>query len=427
MKIILSILIVFVGFGASSQKEQKVADCISMFENSPQKAADKLKKLINKAGTGDSYSAWDIYIEMMEDIYNKKLAEVGDSFEYFVLQQDFNRLLIAKDSLLSGIVDLKEDEINYYLNQIDNEQTILDNKAYGMYGEQYEDYIFSMREASLKSKSSRADANMRTLYFNGDPDTMQADTSQIRQFTIAYEQINTGQLIEGKETLDEIAAVFPNSYSVNMTYYLYYQYKENFDSSKIYLKKTIDLFPLQIEPRENLAKILFSEGNTFRAKKQVEELMVLFPGQDMKGYLSEVLFIEDKKLEEQRLIRPIFPNQIGMNYDLQKGHWKDYQQAILKVGAFTESTGIIKKNDVTKEKYLEMYSWKKMLDKNRDSQPKELEFAYKMEAEGFLDCYVFFSNYHIDFAHQAEDWAKSEENRERTKKFVYKYLVVLGE
>jgi TolA-binding protein len=427
MKLILTVLIALMGTLILAQKDQKIADCIAMYEKSPQKAANKLKKLIDKEGNEARFDAWDVYIEMMEDIYNKKLTEVGDSFEYFVIQQEFGRLSAARDSLQSGNVDMTDDELSYYLNQIDNDQSVLDNKAYSMYSFEYENYIYSMREASLKSKSSRADANMRNLYFNGDPDTMTADTSEIRQFTQAYENINSGKFEEGKNILDQVSVKYPNSYSVNMTYYLYYFYKENLDSSKIYLKKTIDLFPAQIEARESLAKILFSEGNTFRAKKQIEELMVLFPGQDMKGYLSEILFIEDKRLEEQRIIRPVFPNQIGMTYELAKDHWQEYQKAILKVGAFTESNGMIKENDVTKEKYLELYSWKKMLDKHREDKPEELEFAYKMEAEGLLDCYVFFSNYHIDFAFQAQEWAKSEENRERAKKFVYKYLVVQGE
>jgi len=427
MKIVLSLLIAFVGFNSFSQKDSKVADCISLFEKDPEKATSKLKKLIDKAGDEAKYEAWDLFVEMKENIYNTKLTKVGDSFDYFVITQEFNRLSAARDSLMSGNVDLTDGEIQFYINQIDNEQTILDNKAYAMYADEYESYLFAMREASLKSKSVRADANMRAMYFDGDPDTMTADTAEIRMFGMAYDNINTGKLEEGKAVLDDIAKAYPTSYSVNMTYYLYYYYKEEFDSSKMYLKKTIELFPNQIEPRENLAKILFGEGNTFRAKKQVEVLMVLFPGQDMKNYMSEILFVEDKKLAEKRLIRPIFPNQIGLNFPMQKNHWKDYQEAKLKVEAFTEVTGIIKENDVTKDKYLELYSWKRMLEKNRSEKPEELAFAYQMEEAGLLDCYVFFSNYHIDFAAQAEDWAKSDENKERTKNFVYKYLVDLAD
>jgi len=423
----LFLVLLFLPFTLVAQPQKKLEKCIKTYETDPIKAAKDLKKLLNKAGNESRSDAWDIYVEMRENIYNMKLQEVGESFEYFVLQQKFDQINKMVDSVRANPGNLSEEEVEMFAVEAQAQKDLLDQQAYDMYAAEYDSYIFALREASLKSVSIRSDLNLRNLYFNHDPDTMQADTAEIRQFQTAYEMVNKGQFEEGRAILDELYKVYPNSYSVNMTYYLYHQYKEQMDTAKTILQKVIDLFPTEIEPRENLAKIYFGEGNTYRAKEQILELVALYPGQDLKGYLREVLFVEDKKLEEKRIIRPVFPNQIGYQRDNAKGHWKDYQEAMRKVSGFTNEYGLIKENDITDETYLEIYSWKRMLEKNKDKKPEELKFAYEMQEKGLLDCYVFFSNYHIDFANQAEHFAQSEENRNRMKDFIMKYLVELAE
>ena len=433
MKLYLLIaLAFFVTIPAFSQPDKKIKSCIELFDKDPFKATEKLKKLLDKAGDESRPEAWDIYVEMRETIYNSKLQAVGESFEYYLIQRDFDKLRRLRDSVVTaaeqgGLTTSKEKEVQAMIYQIDTRLSDLDQMAFEMYAQQYNEYIFAMREATLRSRSVRADANLRALFFTYEPDTVRVDTAHVNWYTDTYESLNKGQLEQGREILDTLIQIYPNSYNVNMSYYLYHYFKEDADSAKFYLKKSIELFPDVIEPKENLAKILFGEGNIYRAREQVEQMFALYQGQDMKSYLSEVLFLEDKQLNDRRVNRPIFPNQMGIDYKLQKNHWKDYQEAKLKVEAFTETTGMIKENDITDQQYLEIYSWQKMLDKNRHDKPEELGFAYEMEEKGLLDCYVFFSNFHVDFAAQAEHFSRSEENRERMISFVNTYLVELAD
>lgn len=409
-----------------SQKEEKIQKCIDLFETDQYKAANKLKKLLDKAGSEARYDAWDIYVEMKETTYNEKLTEVSESYSYFLIQSSYNNMGEILDSLYS-VVDETEWETNEYILEVEDNMEALDQAAYDLYRTEYDEYLYSLREASLKSKSIRSDGNLRSMFLTYDPDTMVVDSAHVIMYAEAYDDLNNNKLVEAKSKLDELFISFPESYNINMSYYLYYYYKEQMDTAKDYLKRTIELYPEQIEPRENLAKIYFGDGNIYRAKEQIEELMCLFPGQDMKGYYSEVLYVEDKKLVEKRILRPVFPNQVGVYYTEKKDHWKDYQQAKLKVEPFSEPSGLIKKNDITDERYLEVYCWNKMLEKNKDDRPEELAFAYKMQEAGLLDCYVFYSNYHIDFAIQAQEFASSEENRDRMKKFVKEHLVELAD
>ena len=427
--LLFSVLCFTSGF---SQSDKKIKDCIALFDKSPIKATEKLKKHLNKADTESRPEAWDIYVEMRETIYNSKLQAVGESFEYFMIQRDFQRLQYLRDSVLTAMenptnTSAKKTELQSTIYQIDGRLDDLDQMAFGMYAVEYNQYIFSLREASLRSRSVKADGNLRALFFTYEPDTIKVDTADVNLYTEAYDAINSGRLAEGKVLLDTLIQLYPTSYNINMCNYLYYYFKEDLDSAKIYLKKSIELYPDIIEPKENLAKILFGEGNLYRAKEQVNEMLALYQGQDIKNYLNEVLYSEDKRLNDRRLNRPIFPNQMGIEYKLQKNHWGDYQEAKLKVAPFTEVTGIIKENDITKTQYLEVYSWERMLDKNSKNKPEELAFAYEMQELGLLDCYVFFSNFHVDFAGQAEHFSADPKNRERMISFVNQHLVELAD
>jgi len=74
--------------------------------------------------------------------------------------------------------------------------------------------------------------------------------------------------------------------------------------------------------------------------------------------------------------------------------WIYYSKALPKIKEYCNEKGlIIKSNSLTQEKYLEVYSWEEML-KNSDS--KKLGQARKMQAIGFLDCYVLITCFHDD-------------------------------
>ena len=321
-----------------SQAEDKIKKCIDLYESDPNKATKKLKKLIDKAGDNASYVAWDIYVEMYETTYNKKLEKGMSEFEYALAQNDLNILLRAKEKMEESN-ETDTDDYFLLMSKLEEIQLAVSNPNFYISYPEYQQLSEVCREASLKSKSVRADANLRAIYITYDPDTMKVDSIDVIAYSNAYEELKAGHLENSKKLLSSLILKYPNSYNINMSYYLYHSYKEQMDSAKMYLKKTIDLYPQQIEPRENLAKILFGEGNIFRAKKQIEELMVLYPGQDMKAYYSEVLFVEDKKMDEKRIIRPVYPNQIGVTYPAVKSHWGDYQAAMFKVATFTDPTG----------------------------------------------------------------------------------------
>lgn len=386
IRYLLALLIVTCSFQGHTQADKKLKKAIAMYQEDPVKGIMQLRKYIDKEDVARP-EAWDLYVEMFETLYNQQVQynsmvnpELLSAFEIAMLEQDYQLAL-------SNLVD-------------------------------------ACREATLRGRSVRGDANIRNLFLNWDPDTTYLDSAAYLSTNMAYAYINASMADSARPLLDSIIPKYPESFNINMCYYLYHISKEQSDSAIIYLKKTIELFPDHTIPRENLAQIYYSTGNVYRAKEQVEELLTLYPGEDIKNYYREILFIENKELDDHRLTRKVFPNQVGYGTSERPNKiWAPYQDALLKVQGFSSSDGVIKDNDITNERYLEIYSWQQMLNYHRGKKPDELAFAYEMEDAGYLDCYVFFSNFHVDFAGQVLEFSKEEENRERMKSYIKKYCV----
>lgn len=406
-----------------SQTEKQIGKYLVLFEKKPKKAADKLRKRLERKKWRTDAPTWEVYVKMRRSIYETKRQSVLQSSAYSDLKKEYTQLLLLRDSLNTGHTErhsLKQ------LREVNAKMEFLNQLAFERYAIDYEHYVFACREASLQATPVLVDVYLREMFLpvvHPDTSLMNArSTARLEQF---YLLLDNRQLNEAHRLLDTLMGQHPTSYHVNMTSYLYHYQKEQYDSAVFYLKKTIHHYPTRVEPRENLAQLFFSQGNIYRAKEQVEELMLLYPGQDMKEYYQQLLYTEEKQLKEHRITRPVFPNQIGVHYPFAKGHWKDYQEAKYRVAPFTALDGMIRKNEITREKYLEVYCWKKMLDRNRHQKPDELLFAYEMEEKGLLDCYVFYSNFHIDLIQQVQNFVQSKENRLRMKKMIADHLVVL--
>ena len=77
----------------------------------------------------------------------------------------------------------------------------------------------------------------------------------------------------------------------------------------------------------------------------------------------------------------------------------------------------------TSYRYLEVNSWRNFLEENEDNLPQLFRFAQKMDQEDYLDCYVFFSFFHLDIYPQFKDFMSEEKNRLKMKNFIQTFLV----
>ena len=95
----------------------------------------------------------------------------------------------------------------------------------------------------------------------------------------------------------------------------------------------------------------------------------------------------------------------------------------MDVSKYCNEDGIIEENGEFSDRYLEVYSFRRMLEKHPNDLPEALHFADKMREEGYLEPYVFICLFHFDIYEQFKDYMSVEANRIKTAEFIEKYVI----
>ena len=130
-------------------------------------------------------------------------------------------------------------------------------------------------------------------------------------------------------------------------------------------------------------------------------------------------------MDEHKIKKDFYAN--NMKFEQQPellSPFQTYRAAKDKIAKYTSKDGVIEKNELTDERFLEVYSWKEFLKENEDDLPVLFRFAKKMEKENLLDCYILFSFFHVDIYPQYKIFMEEEENRIRMKQFINDYLII---
>ena len=150
--------------------------------------------------------------------------------------------------------------------------------------------------------------------------------------------------------------------------------------------------------------------------------IICYPTQEFFESMTEICEKKGKTFNRHWMSRNILPNRMNTDQDQpQSETWQFYRSAKNKIADNCDDKGIITSStEITNQKYMEVYSWEYMMKKD-DTDEKEFGFARRMEKEGFLDCYVFVSMYHINFREQYTDFSKNNADRIRT--YINNHLV----
>jgi tetratricopeptide (TPR) repeat protein len=284
-------------------------------------------------------------------------------------------------------------------------------------------FIDVCRQSTIESFSYTADMYLRTFLVDYDPDTAVSEKAK------AY--FKEGEEFFGKEDYELAELNYRKALNEDPNYYKAYLYlgdsfwaREDYDSAIVYFTIAKNMYPDLLEPRKYIVDALIEQGLYYRAKKECLEALTVYPGFDMKLRMQQILLIENKYMEDHRFIRYFYPNDITKKDQRElNGIWYTYSSAKNKISKYCGEDGIIEPNGETPERYLEVYSYRRMLEKHDDELPGHLEFAYKMMEEGYLECYVFISLFHVDIYPQFKDYMSFPENREKSMEYVDKYLI----
>lgn len=286
-------------------------------------------------------------------------------------------------------------------------------------------FIDVCRRSTIESTSPTADMYLRQLLIDVDPDTNVSEKGQSY-----YDEAEEFFVKEDFELAD---LNYRKAIKEDTGFYKAYLYlgdsfwaREQYDSALVYYGVARDMQPNLLEPRIYIIDALVEQGLYYRAKKECMDALLVYPGYNLKFKLQRILYVENKYLNERRLVRTFYPNEMGNDDQISMEHdpvWVDYRRAKEDVSKYCNEEGIIEENGEISDRYLEVYSVRRMLEKHPNDLPESLHFADKMREEGFLEPYVFISLFHIDIYPQFEHYMSVEENRTKTLDFVEKYLI----
>lgn len=197
----------------------------------------------------------------------------------------------------------------------------------------------------------------------------------------------------------------------------YYLMNKDTSAIRLYTEAT-KLQPVRPEAWEKLSMAYYQRGKYTDAAASIIQAIIIYPQQHYFHLLKTFVKKTGKDFNTQWIQRDVFPITTAHVYEEivvdDKSPWWHYQAAKQDVYSYFDTAGIVRPNEKTNERYLEVYGWKKMLN---NSSRKNFQFARAMEQIGYLDCYVLVTLFHQDLYGQFIDF--SSRNNDKIKNYFY--------
>jgi tetratricopeptide (TPR) repeat protein len=379
-----------------AQTDKQIAKAVKIFFNkSYDKGIEVLVKYINKAANGDgaTIDGYEMWVKM----------------EFLRYQQ--NRDIYDNITIEIETPEGEEPDSSVY-NFFEDLKTYPQTK-----------FINVCRKSTLESSSHTGDYYLRKYLVDYDPDSLRSEKA------ISY--FDEGKEFMEKEDFELAELNFRKAWAEDSAYYSAivslgntFLAREDYDSAIVYYNMAKNMHPDLLEPRKNIIDALLEKELYFRAKKECLEAFTVYPGFDVKLRYQIILAQENKYMDSHRFLRYFFPNNMKLeDQGILYGMWDTYRGCKKKISKYCSEDGIIEPNPETEDKYLEVYSFRSMLKEHENELPEYMRFGYKMMEEGYLECYVFFSMFHVDIYPQFKDYMSVDLNRVKTIEYIEKYLV----
>lgn len=393
--------------------------------NPLEKKLDKAKELVKKDKINDAEDylvkvldenpefgdGWDYLSKIMYKKY-KDAKQTDNMFNNMTITtKDKDGKEIKNDSLASSVMEL--------LTSIKPSK-----KAFNK-------YIYTMKKALLTSTDATGCSIVLRNYFVDVEIDSVVTKKALKYFNDAEEEFAKKNYEKAAKSYKRAIEEQPNFYKASLYLGDSYFFTGNYVEAIKYFKEASQKFPDQLEPRKYLVDAYAKEGLYENCLNEAIEVSTVYPDLNMFEKLEDAAYLNNKKIDIKWTARGCFPNKIikdSSKTDLNeyvddkkvatKEPWTFYEKALGKISADCDANGLINNSSLTKTKYLEVYSWEEMLKNSSDSS---LDEAKKMMKEGYLDCYVLVTCYHIDFYEQYKDFASK--NKEKIIKYYNTYLI----
>lgn len=394
------LVLLFCGLTAQSQTAKQIDKAIKVFNNKGYTdGIDLLVKYIYKAVEkgGSTFDGYEMWVKMAYVRYLRD-KDIYESMSIEVISDDGEEADSSAYKLLEGLKSYPE---KLFLN--------------------------ICRKSTLESYSYTGDIHLRQMLVDYDPDTLVSDK--------AKSYFDEGEEFYGKEDYERAELNYRKALNEDSTYYKALLYlgdtfwaREDYDSAIVYFTMAKNMHPDLLEPRNYIIDALMEKELFYRAKKECLEAFTVYPGFDVKLRFQRILRQENKYFEHERYLRFYYPNNMKTEDQGElMGIGGTYRASKKKISKYCNEDGIIEPNGETTDKYLEVYSFRRMFTEHENELPEYMRFGYKMMEEGYLECYVFINMFHVDIYPQFKDYMSSEENRTKTMEYIEKYLIGVRE
>lgn len=275
-------------------------------------------------------------------------------------------------------------------------------------------FINTCREATQKAYlASYASVLLRNMLVDEKVDTA-VDPAAKEQFNLAEDEFGKGNYNSAikyyKKALDFDSTYYKAKLYLGDAYYM----KKDYAIAVRYFKEAMRVQPNQLEPRKFAVDALYYLGSYEEALSECKDAIIVFPDVVMFDKMEMIADELKMKFDKHWIARGVLPNKIGEKRSgTENKAWKPYVMAHDKIMPVCDERGVITKTTpLTTARYAEVFAWEELL---KNSPTTSFTEARKMQNLGYLDCYVFISQFHIDIYDQYIDFAAN--NRERIIKY----------
>jgi tetratricopeptide (TPR) repeat protein len=256
-------------------------------------------------------------------------------------------------------------------------------------------------------------------------DTLNPDWGIPEEVTELFEdglfQLRQRNYPAAAKLLEQAVANHPEYFHARMRLADTYFFLNKDSSARKLLRQVIQDYPLRPEPFVRIAEHFYEVGRYEDGIAALIDAICIYPQQNYFARIHDMALKLGYTFDDHWIRREVFPLTTSKNYEeliaVEKTPWWQYQSVKQDVFSYYDTLGKVRPNDKTTERYLEIYAWKKMLERTgKDKFP----FARAMDKIDYLDCYVFITLFHQDIYTQFADFAKF--NKERIKKYFFLWM-----
>jgi len=392
-KLLLLALVGILTATSLAQTNKQIDKSIKSFNKDYSKGIAKLEKYMNANSGFPSYRSWETLVIMRHKNY-LQLKSLYEEMEITIESDDVD----DPDSSAQAFKDL-------LIEGVENE------------------FIYICRQATIMSTSQSADMYLRRMLIDFEPDTLVSEKAEA-YFEEAKEFFQKGDYELAELNYHKAIEEQPDYYKAMVYLGDAFWSDEQYDSAIVYFNKAIEIQPNLLEPRKYLIDALLDKELYVRAKEECIKAMMVYPSNSIKNRYQIALKQENKYMNEHKITKTFYANSIENDEqgDIY-GLFSTYREAKDEISKFCNEDGIIEPNGQTEDSYLEVYSWRRFIEEHEDDLPEYLRFGQKMMKEGYFDCYILVSFFHVDIYPQLEHFMSIPENRERTEQYIKTYLI----